>query len=71
MVHWHAINVRVEQLNAAQRWAQLEAKSPLMREELARRYATHNPARRQIFANATFACELIVITLKAWWHISS
>jgi hypothetical protein len=46
MDHWHPISVRAEKLDVVQRWAQLEAKSPAMREELCERYA-RQPAKRQ------------------------
>ena len=40
---WHPITVRAEKPDAVQRWAQLEGKSPAMREELAQRYAPQKP----------------------------
>jgi hypothetical protein len=66
---WHPINVRAEKLDVAQRWAQLEGKSPSMREELAQRYAPHKPSRRTSLSNAAIYLELIAVALKAWWHI--
>jgi hypothetical protein len=69
MVYWHPINVRAEQPDAVQRWAQLEAKSPAMREELVHRYASRKPKRQRKLSNAAAYCELIAVALKAWWHI--
>jgi hypothetical protein len=66
---WHPINVRAERADVAQRWAQLEGKSPTMREELAQRYAARKPARRRRLSNAAICCELIAVALKTWWHI--
>jgi ferric-dicitrate binding protein FerR (iron transport regulator) len=66
---WHPITVRAEKLDTAQRWAQLEGKSPLMREELAQRYAPRKPTRRRRLSNAAIYCELIAVALKAWWQI--
>jgi hypothetical protein len=65
---WHPIAVRAEQPDAVQRWAQLEGKSPVMREELAQRYAPQKPSRQRL-SNATIFIELIAVALKAWWHI--
>ena len=69
MDYWHPINVRAERPNAIQRWAQLEAKSPAMREELVNRYASQKPTRQRSFSNGAIYVELIAIALKAWWHI--
>jgi hypothetical protein len=66
---WHPIIVRAEKPDAAQRWAQLEGKSPVMREELAQRCAPRKPARQRRLSNVAFCGELIAIALKAWWHI--
>jgi hypothetical protein len=68
---WHPISVRAEKPDAAQRWAQLEGKSPSMREELAQRYSSQTLTRRRSFSNAAIYVELIFIALKAWWHIRS
>ena len=46
MDHWHPISVRAEKLDAVQRWARLEAKSPAMREELCERYARQRAKRK-------------------------
>jgi hypothetical protein len=66
---WHPIYVRAERPDAAQRWAQLEAKSPAMREELVQRYALRKPTQHRSLTGATFCGELIAVALKAWWHI--
>jgi hypothetical protein len=68
---WHPIIVRAERPSALQRWAQLEAKSPTMREELAQRYSSQNPTRRRSLSNAAIYVELIAVALKAWCHIYS
>jgi hypothetical protein len=65
---WHPINVRAERPDAAQRWAQLEGKSPDKRAELAQRYAPQEPLRRRL-SNTAIYVELIAVALKAWWHI--
>jgi hypothetical protein len=69
MDSWHPIAVRAEQPDAAQRWAQLEGKSPAMREELAQRYAPRRPTRHRGLSNAALYFELIAVALKAWWCI--
>ena len=66
---WHPIAVRAEQPDAAQRWARLEGKSPVMREELAQRYTLRRPTRHRGLSNAAIGFELIAIALKAWWLI--
>jgi hypothetical protein len=66
---WHPITVRAEKLDAAQRWAQLEGKSPAMREDLAQRYAPRKPSRQRGLSSAAICCELIVVAVKAWWYI--
>ena len=65
----HPIAVRAEKPDVAQRWARLEAKSPLMREELAQRFAPRKPDRQRPFSNAAMFCEFVALALKAWWHI--
>jgi hypothetical protein len=67
--HWHLFDVRAAAPNVAQRWAQLEAKSPLMCEELARRYEVRKVTRPSPLSNATMYCELAAIAIKAWWCI--
>jgi hypothetical protein len=66
---WHPISVRAEKPDVAQRWAELEAKSPLMRDELLQRFAPRKPERRRPFSNAAMLCEFFAVALKAWWHI--
>lgn len=66
---WHPITARAEKPDAVLRWAQLEAKSPAMREELVQRYAPRKPARQRRLSDAAIYCELIAVALKAWWHI--
>jgi hypothetical protein len=66
---WHPITVRAEKPGGVQRWAQLEGKSPAMREELVQRYAPRKPTRQRPFSNAAMYIELIAIALKAWWQI--
>jgi hypothetical protein len=66
---WHPITVRAERFDAAQQWAQLEGKSPVMREELARRFTLQKPARQRQLSDVAICCELIAVVLKAWWHI--
>jgi hypothetical protein len=66
---WHPIHVRAEKPTPAQRWAQLEGKSPTMRADLAQRYALQKAAGRRGFSNAAIYCELVAVALKAWWHI--
>ncbi len=68
---WHPITVRAQKPDAIQRWAELEAKSPLMRDELAQRFALRKPRRQRPVANTAFTCELIVLVLKAWLYIQS
>jgi hypothetical protein len=46
MDHWHPIRVRAKKPDVVQRWAQLEAKSPAMREELCERYARQGATRK-------------------------
>ncbi len=69
MHNWPAIAVRAKRPDAVQQWARLEAKSPLMREELARRYAPRRSERQRPLANVVFVCELVALALKAWWQI--
>jgi hypothetical protein len=45
MDHWHPISVRADKPDVVQRWAQLEAKSPAMREELCERYKAQRAIR--------------------------
>jgi hypothetical protein len=71
MDHWHAIIVRAAAPDVVQRWARLEAKSPAMREELARRYALEKPARRRLISHAAFYSELLAVAIKTWWWIRS
>jgi hypothetical protein len=66
---WHPIAVRAEKPDASQQWAQLEGKSPIMREELALRYAPQKRTRQRPLSNAAIYFELIAVALKAWWHI--
>jgi|tagenome__1003787_1003787.scaffolds.fasta_scaffold19510676_1 hypothetical protein len=66
---WHPINVRAESQDVVRRWAQLEGKSPSMREELAERYASRKGARHMRLSNAVICFELIAVALKTWWHI--
>jgi len=66
---WHPITVRAEPFDAAQRWAQLEGKSPVMREELAQRFAPRKPTRRRRLSSAAICGELIAVALKTWWHL--
>ena len=66
---WHPIAVRAEKPDAAQQWARLEGKSPLMREELVQRFVRRKPARQRRLSDAAIYCELIAVALKAWWHI--
>jgi hypothetical protein len=66
---WHPISVRAELPSTAQRWAQLEGKSPTMRAELAQRYATQKTTRQRELSNAAICCELIAVVLKACWHL--
>jgi hypothetical protein len=69
MHDWHAIAVRAKRPDAVQQWAKLEAKSALMREELAWRYAPRKYERQRPLANAIVACEFIAVALKTWWQI--
>ena len=66
---WHPIIVRAERLDAVQRWAQLEGKSPAMREELAQRYVPRKASRQGRLLDAAFCGELIAVGLKVWWQI--
>jgi hypothetical protein len=66
---WHPIAVRAEKPDSVQKWAQLEGKSPIMREELTQRYAAQNVTRRRRLSNTAIYCELLALVLKAWWHI--
>jgi hypothetical protein len=67
--HWHPISVRAAPPSAVQRWAQLEAKSTLMREELVLRYEPCRAVRTRPFSNAAIYFEIAGIAIKAWWCI--
>ena len=69
MDYWHPIIVRAESSGMFQRWAQMEGKSPTMREDLAQRYSPRKPARQGRLSNAAICCELIAVAFKTWWHI--
>ena len=66
---WHPITVRAEKPDAAQRWAHLEGKSPIMREQLAERFAPRKPTQWRRLSSTGIYVELIVVALKAWWYI--
>jgi hypothetical protein len=66
---WHPIAVRAEKPDAVQQWAQLEGKSPIMREELVQRFAPRKSTRQRRVSNAAICCEVIAVALKVWWHI--
>jgi hypothetical protein len=69
MDHWHSITVRAAAPDAVQQWALLEARSPLMREELVRRYAPRKVKRTRPLSNVAVYCEIAAIALKASWCI--
>jgi hypothetical protein len=69
MDHWHSITMRAAEPDAVQQWARLEARNPLMREELVRSCAQRNVERTRLLSNVAVYCEIAAIVLKAWWCI--
>lgn len=69
MCGWHHFVVRAEQPDAVERWASLEAKSPLMREALIRSHRVRPKRRKRHAANVTSAIELAAVAFKAYWFL--
>jgi hypothetical protein len=65
---WHSLPLRAEAADPVRRWADLEGKSPTMRDELYRQHASRKSRTFQELPQALMAIELIAALLNGFWH---
>jgi hypothetical protein len=67
MQHWHPHIVRAERPGAVRQWADLEGKSPTMRDDLYQKYAEQPAPILKQRSRIVLLAELLVAALDTWW----
>ena len=68
---WHPSSVRASEPDIVRQWAEMEGKSPTMRDELCWRCARQHMRQRNSLAHACVFVELIAVMLDVWLRIRS
>jgi hypothetical protein len=71
MNNWHQNFVRATSSDAVHRWADLEGKSPTMRQDLHRRFAAKRASKQRAALKIVMLSKLIAAVLNAWWRARS